>query len=124
MHLEIKLQRFAGLERRLQGINPVAELLIGKHVPGWPVEADGRCVDRRLGGEMDGVDRVRARVHEMERAADLGLPPLGIDLNAQVGAGQLRAAECPCTVRSAAHIRRDSASHRRPVRYAFSTFVL
>ena len=72
---------------------------------------------------MDGVDRVQARVHEMERAADLGLPPVGIDLNSQVGAGELGLPNA--LVLSVAPLIFGAPGQAiGAVRYGFSTFVL
>src|SRR5688572_22007118 len=78
------------MEWRLQGISTVAKLGIGDDGLRQPIESDGHCGYGRPGCEMDGLDGDRAFVHEIKRAADLDFPTLGIDLNTQLGAGELR----------------------------------
>ncbi len=97
MHREAEMQRVAGLERLLQRINSVAEVVIHEHGRRGPVDGYSSGFDPRDGGYMDGVDRRGTGVREDVGAADLRLPPIGINLDAKVGAreGGVRDARIP-----------------------------
>ena len=86
MHLEAEMQRVAGLERLLQRINAVAEVVIHEHGRRGPVDGYSSGFDPRDGGHMDGVDRRGTGVRQDVGATDLRLPPIGINLDAKVGA--------------------------------------
>lgn len=73
-HLEAEPQRVAGLERPLQGVDPVAEIFVGEHASRRSVEGYRSGLDARNGGHVDGVDWHSAVVHEEVDAADLRLP--------------------------------------------------
>src|SRR5438046_24411 len=85
IHLEVELQRAARLERRLRGIDSVAELVIQQRRRGRAVQGDGAGLDPSGGGQMDGVDWRAARVREDVGAADLDLSLVRIDLHAKAG---------------------------------------
>ncbi len=85
MDREVEPQRFAGLERLPQGVGRVAEILVRDHARGGPVERDGAGLDPGSGGQVDRVDGHGVAVYEVMAAADLHLPPPGMDLHVQPG---------------------------------------
>ena len=56
VHLEVEMQGVAGLERLLQRINAVAEVVIHEHGRRGSVNGYSSGFDSRDGGQMDGVD--------------------------------------------------------------------
>ena len=124
MHLKAEMQRVAGLERLLQRIDTVAEVVIHEHGRRGPVDGYSSGFDPRDGGHMDGVDRRGTGVREDVGATDLRLPPIGIDLDAKVGAREGWAARRPHTFRSAVRIRRAAPSPRTRCGTDCSTLVL
>ena len=80
LHLEVEPQRIAGLEWLLQGVDPVAVFLVVDLERRRPVEGDRSGLDttgRR--GQVNGIDRLCAAVHQSIGAADPHRPPLGIE---------------------------------------------
>ncbi len=89
MHREVEPQRVAGLERPLQGIDPVAEVLVGEHLCRRSVEGYRSGLDTGYGSHVDGVDCHGVAVHQAVQATDIHLPPLGMDLDVQIDTRQV-----------------------------------
>src|SRR5262249_9508524 len=90
IHLEAELQRVARLERLLQRINAIAEIVVQQRQRRWAVNRDRSGLDSREGGQMDGVDRHATGVREDVSAANLHLSFVWIDLDAKARTRQLR----------------------------------
>jgi hypothetical protein len=56
-HLEVEPQGVARLERRLQGVDAVAEIVVREDGRGGSVKGDRSGLDAGDGCDVDGVDR-------------------------------------------------------------------
>jgi hypothetical protein len=83
-------QRVAGLERRAQHVDAVAEPLVGEREHRRAVERDRARGHRRVRGDVDGVDGHARAVHQPVAAAQRRRAAPGLELGAQAHAVELR----------------------------------
>ena len=79
--LPAQSQRVARLERLVQHVDAVPEVVVDERGACRSPELDLTRFDLGRDGHVDGVDRPRRSVHQVKDAADAGLAPVGIELD-------------------------------------------